>query len=324
MRGKQTRSILVAIAGLWLATAEIQATGEFGVALSYHLAHALISGTNPLKMFTDRNRLLYNVVADDFYSRNSTVKEIEEFQNKVFEAINPEITLFNPMFTQGGITLWAGLGKRTAKNFHYGVEFQLQAKALKAEIEKESREIFSEAGEGAPYLRNFISGSITCMPSIAFRKFFEASAVLRMGFAPKNNILGYVLFGTSIHANSYDDFNVEINPELKLIPTNDEFNTNESSKVKWQTNWVKSISKQVYKIPTGGSFYMSMNTGIGFDYFINKRFFIKVEYLYKFSFASHLRRSHEASLQEDSYNAYAIRYHDSEHCLLLGMGRTFS
>lgn len=293
-----------------------------GGSASYHVASARISGTNPLKMFSDRNKLIFENVVDNFYERNPDVKQEENYYIKRFEALNPEITLLDKLLQGGGLILWAGVGRRTEKRFYYGCEIDLSYKGLSADIKDEQRIVFSESGEGVLYLRNLISGTVTSSSTVAFSKHWEAALKLRLGFFSTDRFLGFVSCGVSVHCNIFDSCRVDIKPQMNLTHLNDEYSNSSSALIKWNSTWVKSLTDQQYFVTTGQHCFASLNIGLGCDYFVRPKVFVRLEYQYKFAFANHLRFSHYTDVTEDSYKAYAIRYQDGEHCLSLGLGRT--
>lgn len=296
-------------------------TFYIGGSVAYHAVSAQISGTNPLKMFIERNKTTYENIFDDYYANVADVKQDESFNDAEFEAVNPEVSLLDRMVHGGGISLWGGTGKRTEKRFYCGGEVRFSYKLVSADVKNHENLVFDEKGEGAMYLRNLISGTVSANSNIRFKKDFEIALGVRLGFFASERLLGYLTTGVSWNQNDYDRCQVTMNPNLNIRRLNDD--TSAWTKSNWKSNWVQALQHEQYFVTTGRHSYACLHIGLGADYFIKQKIFARVEYLYKFAFTNHLRFKHYTEVTDDSYKAYAIRYQDSENCFSLGIGRAF-
>jgi opacity protein-like surface antigen len=239
----------------------------------------------------------------------------EAYRNKQIEAIAPEELLLHSTKVGIGCIVYIGTGKLTSTRFYYGVEWKLIFKHVCISAEETDKIMLDADSEHLTYYRNVLSGKVTYSMDFMFHKNFESSFCVRIGYFPINRALVYLKVGAAFNVNTYDKLHIKTNTTLQAQRLNDDNVAN------WGYNYMRmDIPNAQFTIPAGHRCYTTLNLGIGADYFLTKKVFIRPEYEYKIALSNRLRLSSNANLSESIYNSYSIRYQDKENCISFGIG----
>lgn len=296
-----------------------------GASLSWHSIKPSLYWSNILNQWANDQKNIYKAVFEDYYKIASFLTPQEKYRNKVFANSIPEISIFNKMQNNIGGSLWMGTGKTTSKRFYYGIEGKIEYKKINVNTKNDDVEIYNSDKHQTFYLRHIIEGKVTYASHVIFKKNFEIGIGLKLGYFPINRFLAYTNLEIALHQNTYDKLFLDMKSNLNFKRLNDDSN----SKSLWDSEFMKKLVPRQCTTSTSHHFYMSLNLGIGFDYFLNRKLFIQTGYKYKISFSDHLRKlsdtsfTSDPSLEDIKDDSYTLRYQDRENCLLFGIGRKF-
>jgi opacity protein-like surface antigen len=148
-----------------------------------------------------------------------------------------------------------------------------------------------------------------------YQKVSEYSASVKLGYFSTNRILGYAKFGLSLHKNEYKDLRINTATTMDVVRYDDDAFLDY-----FKSTFLNGVKASSYSIPKKSQLYVSFNLGVGVDYFLTRRIFIRAEYEFKIAPSSRLSSMENTNADEDIYNAFSLRYQDKEHSISMGFG----
>jgi opacity protein-like surface antigen len=238
------------------------------------------------------------------------------FSRSKIEGIAPEVLLLEQKYKIGpGGALYAGAAKITTARFYYGAELKFVVKGISIKRSSQNNELFNGDDAFIVYHLHRILGKVTYSMDFEYQKSYECSASVRLGYFPTNRILGYAKFGVSVHKNKYKDLRIKTATTLSVVRYDDD-----AYLEYFESTFLKGVNASSYSIPKKSQLYASLNLGVGADYFLSRRIFLRAEYEFKIAPSSRLSSQEDANANEDIYKAFSLRYQDKEHCFSLGVG----
>lgn len=300
-----------------------------GLSVSGHVVKPTLKWSNVLYAWIQEQNIRADVAKGDMNVNFGNILLPEELRDSQFSNVCPEVNLYDETKVVWGGAIWCGFGRMAISRFYYGAEICFNYKHLKIATEYNKKNI-KDIEKYTYFHRHILSGQVCYNSKIQYKKYFEGDLNFRLGYCPSERFVGTVLLGAGVHANKFDQVFATTNPStLTFIRANDD-----TTAGNWKQDFfyfrdhdsdgIGDFPKDPYEVKVGTYYYVSLNLGAGFDYFVTPRTFLRCDYQYKISFSRTLRSPTDASPEADYCALYSLRYQDCEHCLSFGLGWRFS
>lgn len=324
-RKLQSKWLCLCASAFWLAIPSSEAF-YVGVSVSGHVVKPTLKWSSVLFDWIQEQNTRAEAALEAMNNYFGTQLLPEQLRNRQFSNVCPEVNLYDTTKLVWGGALWCGLGQMTMSRFYYGAELRFSYKHLKVKAEEKEKTVLDVITHTYFY-RHLLEGRVCYNSNVEYTKHFEGALHFRLGYCPSERFVGALLLGLGIHSNKFDRVFATTDPStLTFLRVNDDPSN-------WQQDFfyfvdhnkdgIGDFPKKDYELKVGTYCYVSLNLGVGFDYFVTPHAFLRCDYQYKISFSRHLHSPTDASPESPYCDLYSLRYQDREHCLSFGLGWRF-